>query len=412
VKRNSNLSRLLKLAQQDNSAAWQAVLTEVTDPSVPSGFGLEGIEESAESAKDLEAKINEVKEEPGTFSADDAKDLEEMMKDPDLLKTISDLSNGSDFSNGMDIPDQEKAGSKIIDTLFIKEASKYFSKKESIAILRDINIYQSLNFEPVKIASKKVSLQSSLFQKQFYFEKMCSDWNYLASSEIKKISSQRESLRLQKEAISLGEAWSGIKNVGKGIGGSVASGIKSTFSGLFKILPFVGLVWGTYNAYNSFKKYQSSEASIKSNFSDLADGDSDQLLNPTFIGSLIDKFRDDPESLLRVAQLNKISKYYKEEFLNFWYSLAWAISDLIASGAIILSGGATAVATGIVSWIARALGFTAIAGPLATGFLDFGIREYSDNRIGIKTIAEMNLRFSSSEDEDEPNNFDEMGFNS
>lgn len=411
MKRTSNLFKLLKLSQENNSEAWQAVLTEVTDPSVPSGFGLEGIEESAESAKDLEAKINEVKESPGTFSADDAKDLEEMMKDPDLLKTISDFSNGMDIP-GMDTPDQAKAASKIIDILFVKEASKYFSKKESIAILRDINIYQSLFSEPVKIASKKVSLQSSLFQKQFYFEKMCSDWNYLAGSEIKKISSRKESLRLQKEAISLGEAWSGIKNVGKGIGGSVASGIKSTFSGLFKILPFVGLVWGTYNAYNSFKKYQSSEASIKSNFSDLADGDSDQLLNPTFIGSLIDKFRDDPESLLRVAQLNKISKYYKEEFLNFWYSLAWAISDLIASGAIILSGGATAVATGIVSWIARALGFTAIAGPLATGFLDFGIREYSDNSIGIKTIAEINLKFYSSKDEDEPTTLDEMDFNS
>jgi hypothetical protein len=318
---------------------------------------------------------------------------------------------------GMDIPDQAKAGSKIIDILFVKEASKYFSKKESIAILRDINIYQSLFSEPVKIASKKVSLQSSLFQKQFYFEKMCSDWNYLAGSEIKKISSRKESLRLQKEAISLGGAWSGIKNVGKGIGGSVLSGIKSTFFGLVKFFPFVGLVWGTYNAYNSFKKYQSSEASIKSNFSDLADGDSDQLLNPTFIGSLIDKFRDDPESLLRVAQLNKISKYYKEEFLNFWYSLAWAISDLITSGAIILTGGATIVAKGILAWIVntlgvKALGFTAIAGPLATGFLDFGIREYSDNSIGIKTIAEINLKFSSSKDEDEPTTLDEMDFNS
>ena len=108
MKRNSNRLRLLKLAQQDNSEAWQAVLTEVTDPSVPAGFGLEGIEESAASAKALETKINEVKESPGTFSADDAKDLEEMMKDPDLLKTISDLSDG------MDIPDQAKAASKII----------------------------------------------------------------------------------------------------------------------------------------------------------------------------------------------------------------------------------------------------------------------------------------------------------
>jgi hypothetical protein len=80
VKRTSNLFKLLKLSQENNSEAWQAVLTEVTDPSVPSGFGLEGIGESAESAKDLEAKINEVKESPGTFSADDAKDLEEVIK--------------------------------------------------------------------------------------------------------------------------------------------------------------------------------------------------------------------------------------------------------------------------------------------------------------------------------------------
>jgi len=393
VKRISNLSRLLKLAQQDKSHAWQAVLDEVNNPGIPSGIGLEGIEESAESAKNLEVKINQAKQAPGTFSPDDAKDLEQMMKDPDLLKTITNLSNGG----GAQSDDQAKAASQIIDTLFVREASRYFSKKESAAILRDINLYQSLNSETIKIASNKVSLESVLLKKQFYFEKMCSDYNYLAVSEISKISSQKEGLRLQKEAISLGGIWSGIKEVGKGIAGLVPKGIKSTFSSLFKFLPFVGLIWATYEAYHSFEKAKSYEMSIKSHFSDLAEGDSEQLLNPTFIGSLIDKFSDDPETLLKVAQLNKVSEYYKEEFLNIWYSVAWAISDLILSGAIILTGGVAAVAEGIISWIVKSLGFVSIAGPVATGFLDFGIREYSDNKINIKTIAELGLKSSLSE---------------
>jgi len=40
VKRTSNLSRLLKLSQQDNAEAWQAVLEEVNNPDLPSGLDL------------------------------------------------------------------------------------------------------------------------------------------------------------------------------------------------------------------------------------------------------------------------------------------------------------------------------------------------------------------------------------
>lgn len=399
MKRTSNLSRLLKLSQQDNTEAWQAVLEEVNNPNLPSGLDLEGIHESAESAKNLETKINQSKKSAGTFSAEDVKDLERMVKDPEVLKIVSQYS-GDEASQA---EDQAKAASQIIDTLFIKEASKYFSKKESAAILRDINLYQSLNSMPTKIASNKVDLESALFQKQFYFKKMCSDLNYLSGSEIRKISIEKESANLQKEAISLGGVWDGIKEVGQGIGKAVTKGISSTFSSIFKFLPFIGLVLAIYEGYESFKKAQSSENMIKSHFSDLADGDLDQLLNPTFIGSLIDKFSNDPERLLKIVQLNRVSRYYKQEFLNVWYSVAWAISDLIISGSIILTGGAAAVAKGIMAWVVKTLGFAAIAGPLATGFLDFGTREYSDNEIKIKTIAETNLKSASSvERESEP----------
>lgn len=395
MKRTSNLSRLLKLSQQDNIGAWQAVLEEVSNPGLPSGLSLEGIHESAESAKKLETQISQSQQSPGTFSAEDAKNLEKMVKDPEILKLVNQYSD-------VGVPEadvQDKAASQIINTLFIREASKYFSRKESVSILRDINLYQSLNSPRVKIASSRVDLESRLLEKQYYFNKMCSDSSYLSGSEVIKISIQRDGSKLKKEAISLDGIWSGVKEVGK----TVIKGIGSTFSGLLKIAPFIGLVWAIYDGYESFKKAQSSEEVIKSHFSDLVDGDLDQLLNPTFIGSLIDKFSHDPESLLKIAQLNKVSRYYKQEFLNVWYSVAWAISDLIISGAIILTGGAAAVAEGITAWVVKALGFAAIAGPVATGFLDFGTREYSDNEIKIKTIAEMNLKSAPSvEVESEP----------
>ena len=388
MKRTSNLSRLLKLSQQDNTEAWQAGLEEVNNPDLPSGLDLEGIHESAESAKNLEIKIDQSKQSAGTFSAEDAEDLERMVKDPEILNIVNQYSGGEASQS----EDRAKAASQIIDTLFIKEASKYFSKKESISILRDINLYQSLSSPKTKIASSRVDLESRLLEKQHYFNKMCSDSNYLSGSELIKISIQREGSKLKKEAISFDGIWSGVKEVGK----TVTKGIGSTFSGLLKIVPFVGLVWAIYDGYESFKRTQSSEEVIKSHFSDLVDGDLDQLLNPIFIGSLIDKFSHDPERLLKIAQLNKVSRYYKQEFLNIWYSVAWAISDLIISGAIILTGGAAAVAEGITAWVVKTLGFAAIAGPLATGFLEFGTREYSDNEIKIKTIAETNLKSAPS----------------
>lgn len=414
MNRISYLSKLIKLAAQDELKAWQAVKAEVESDQLPEGIiDVAAIQESATAAQNLMAKAKEAKSAADSMSEEEKKEAEAAIKDPQFQGVIqSAISAGP----------KAAIASSIIDQLLVKSASKYIAEEDAIQIVKEINLYNRLNGLEVKIASRS-DFSRILFEKEAAFEKMCQDGEFLSESNFFKISC-KYSDGMTKQATEGTSLWQGVKNMGskalelggKGLG-YVGTGLKYGFKFLGTIMPFVGVLWAAKDAYESYENVNKSLEGLKSHFSDL--GNEDSLVDPKYIGGLISKFGNDPEKLLRVAQLNKVAEFYKKNWWNQWYSVLWFISDLIFSVGVIaalVGSGGTAAGVGAVImapleimteqilgkkavWLAGKAGLGSLAGSLATSLFGVGLGDYETNKKSISTLADTKIQSLSTSSE-------------
>lgn len=184
-----------------------------------------------------------------------------------------------------------------------------------------------------------------------------------------------------------------------GIFGSIWSTIKGGFKAVFHYFPFIGVVWALYEAYHDFEEVRKSSVTIRSNFSDL--GNEEQLFDAEYISSIIDKHRDDADKMLEVIKLNKVARFYSENFYMVWADVAWFISDLIGSiliiGAAVGTGGVAlgvgGAATLILGRISLALGLGSAAASISVGIFDTMLGKFDDNKTRIIEIAKDHVGF-------------------
>ena len=128
-----NLKRLLKIAQENNTADWQAVKAEIESPELPPGLvDVEAVQESNESAKELMSKAQEAKASVDSMSDEEKKSLGEGWNDKEFWDMASQASGGKISISG------------LIDALFVKKASEYMDRNDAIEIMREINLYSAL----------------------------------------------------------------------------------------------------------------------------------------------------------------------------------------------------------------------------------------------------------------------------
>lgn len=380
------IKKLLKLAQESNLEAWKAVMAESENPELPPGMIDEAVVESgAKVGEDLRRKGEEAEAVVTSMTPEELKELKKSLEDPEFKK----LTSGGSF---------KMTASAMIDFMLIKQASKYISKNDAIELVREINIYQNLYGSGIKIASSN-SLERVLFEKEAAFDLMLSDESRSVRSSFLKIS-KKYSDKITKEG---GSLWQSAKDIGsaaldlgsKAVGGGgkalsyVGRGIKSSFKLLFKWMPVIGIALSAYFAIDYFKEQKKAFDSAKKLFSEF--GDDNNLLDAEHISELISTFKDDPEKMLKITQLNKLAKYYKNKCLNMWYSVSDIIFNIIetiglvaAVAGTILSGGWAALFFWVIPLIGGLIGAGA---SVATTFFDYGLEAFTENTTKILSIC-------------------------
>jgi hypothetical protein len=408
MKNSVKIKRLLKLAQEGNLEAWMAVKAELESPNLPPGLIDEAaIQESNAATEKLVASTQEAKAKMEGLSPEEKQELASLLGNEEVLKAaLSKVSTAS-----------EK-----IDLLFVKIASKYIEEDDAINFIRNINLYKSLNGLENKIASKN-NLARVLAEKEFAFEKLSADKNFLIKSGLIKISSKYQN-GFTKEA----NSW--LSDAGKAISDSAGEAMKAIkgagslgrmgrlfFKFLGTILPFVGVWMAGKELFHAYNNVNKSLEFVKKQFSDL--GDSDSLLQGKYISQLVSNFSNDPEKLLRVTQLNKIAEFYESNWWEQIYSALWLVSDFFTSIAIIVAAVAT-VATGgaaagigavimaplavmaesvlgktATTWIMRA-GLTSLVGTLGKSWFGWGLGGFEENKKSIAVITDSAIKRLSS----------------
>ncbi len=361
------IRKLLKIAQEGSIEIWQQVKEEAESEELPPELDVASIQESAKVAEDLGEKAEAAKKSAESLTDEEKSTLKEASSEPGFLEKV--MSSGN----------IEASASFVIDTLFVKAASKKIGRKRATAIIRDINIYSSLHGSNLKIASRN-SIELALIRKKEAFDKMLSDEIFLKNAS-------PEYLMIKKS-----DFMSGLKGLAEGISGavgSIGSGIKTVLSGvwgfIWKVFPIITLFSSIKDGYNSYSMVQESLKKIVSNFSDL--GSEESLLDPKHISGLIEEFKNIPETLLRVTKLNKIAMFYKQHWYNIWFSVASAVEDIISIVLLFFSGGISAVVARVAGIIGIILGFGSLFGSLATSFFDLGVGDYIENSKTISGIA-------------------------
>lgn len=386
--RNSiKIKKLLKLAQEGDLEVWETVWAEAKNPELPPGMIDEAVVESgAEVGKNLIGQARKAEEVVNSMTQEELKELRILLNDHKL----------GEITSGIPV---KTTASAMIDFMLIKQASKYISKNDAIELVREINIYQSLHGSGIKIASSN-SLERVLLEKEAAFDLMLSDESRSVRSSFLKIS-QKYSGGITKEG---GSLWQSAKDIGsaaldlgsKAVGGGgkalsyVGRGIKSSFGLLFKWMPVIGVVWSAYYAVDYFKEQKKAFDSAKKLFSEF--GDDNNLLDAEHISDLISTFKDDPEKMLKITQLNKLAKYYKDKCLNMWYSVSDVLFNIVetiglvaVAAGTILSGGWAAT----ILWVIPLIGGLIGAGfSVATTFFDYGLEAFTENTTKILSICE------------------------
>jgi hypothetical protein len=290
--------------------------------------------------------------------------------------------------------------SGFIDALFVKSASYHVTKSEAMEIIREINLYKNLKGIEIKIASRN-DLMKSFLEKEEAFNRMCEDRDFLVGSSLFRISS-KYSKDLIKKADAGSSIWSTVKNFGSKALETGLTAIRHPLKFLGTVLPFVGLVLNAKYAYEAYENVEKALKGIENKFSDL--GNEDQLTDADYIGSLIEKFASDPEQLLRVAQLNKVAKFYLNNWYEQWFNLAMFISDLLFSIGIVVTAAGTgglsaaimlplqSMLKGIFLKAATWGGLSGAAGSIGMKYFDVGLGDFVKNNDHIRHIAETNLR--------------------
>ena len=383
------LKRLIKISQEANTELWEQLKAEVENEALPVGLvDVAAVEESAKDAESLMSSAKNAETALNSISDEEKKELGSSLFDPTFWDMASKASGGNVTT------------SSIIDTLFIKMAGEKIGKANAAWLIREINLYNSMNPVQIKIASRN-SLESSLISKVASFESMIADSSFLTEVNIKKAAS------INKRADLLGSVWDGAKNLGSGLLKGIKSVGRYTFKFIGTVLPFLGLFWNAKAAYNSFMNVRNSMAKVKEYFSDF--GKDDSILDAKYISGLISANKNDPEKLIKIAQLNKIGKFYQENWYRQWSSVLMFISDLIFSIGIV----ATAVGTGgvgaaimlpLVEMTEAVLGKAAVKwafalcltglGDLGMTFFDLGLGGYEDNKKQLLQLADSNISTS------------------
>ena len=288
MKNSVKIKRLLKLAQEGNLEAWMAVKAELESPNLPPGLIDEAvIQESNAAAEKLVANTQEAKAKIDGLSEEDKKEFTSLVSNPEILEAaMSKVSTAS-----------EK-----IDLLFVKIASRYIEEDDAINFIRNINLYKNLNGLENKIASKN-DLARALAEKEFAFEKLSADKDFLIKSGLTKISSKYQS-GFTKEA----NSW--LSDAGKAISDSAGEAMKAIkgagsfgrmgrlfFKFLGTILPFVGVWMAGKELLHSHNNVSKSLDLVKKQFSDL--GDSENLLQGKYISQMISKFSNDIMTIIK-----------------------------------------------------------------------------------------------------------------
>lgn len=385
--RNSiKIKKLLKLAQEGDLKVWETVRAESENPELPPGMIDEAVVESgAEVGKNLIVKGKEAKNVVNSMTQEELEELRILLNDHKL----------EEITSGMPV---NTTASAMIDFMLIKQASKYISKNDAIELVREINIYQNLHGSGIKIASSN-SLERVLFEKEAAFDLMLSDESHSVRSSFLKIS-KKYSDKITKEG---GSLWQSAKDIGsaaldlgsKAVGGGgkalsyVGRGIKSSFKLLFKWMPVIGIALSAYFAIDYFKEQKKAFDSAKKLFSEF--GDDNNLLDAEHISELISTFKDDPEKMLKITQLNKLAKYYKDKCLNMWYSVSDILFNIIetigivaAAAGTILSGGWAATILWVIPLIGGLIG---VGFSVATTFFDYGLEAFTENTTNILSIC-------------------------
>lgn len=385
--RNSiKIKKLLKLAQEGDLEVWETVRAEAEDPELTPGIiDKKVVESGAEVGKNLIGQARKAEEVVNSMTQEELKELRRLLNDHKL----------EEITSGMPV---NTTASAMIDFMLIKQASKYISKNDAIELVREINIYQNLHGSGIKIASSN-SLERVLLEKEAAFDLMLSDESRSVRSSFLKIS-QKYSGGITKEG---GSLWQSAKDMGsaaldlgsKVVGGGgkalsyVGRGIKSSFKLLFKWMPVIGIALSAYFAIDYFKEQKKAFDSAKKLFSEF--GDDNNLLDAEHISELISTFKDDPEKMLKITQLNKLAKYYKDKCLNMWYSVSDILFNIIetigivaAAAGTILSGGWAATILWVIPLI---FGLIGAGASIATTFFDFGLEAFTENTTNILSIC-------------------------
>lgn len=408
MKNSVKIKRLLKLAQEGNLEAWMAVKAELESLNLPPGLIDEAvIQESNAAAEKLVANTQEAKAKIDGLSEEDKKEFTSLVGNPEILEAaMSKVSTAS-----------EK-----IDLLFVKIASRYIEEDDAINFIRNINLYKNLNGLENKIASKN-DLARALAEKEFAFEKLSADKDFLIKSGLTKISSKYQS-GLTKRAESF------FERVTKEVGGAAGKAMEAVrgagsfgkmgrlfFKFLGTILPFVGMWMAGKEFLHSFNNVNKSLDLVKKQFSDL--GEPDSLVQSKYISQLILKFSNDPEKLLRVTQLNKVAEFYESNWWDRIYSALWFASDFLTSIAVIVAAAATVSTGGIAAgigavimaplavmaegvlgkslakWTLRA-GLSSTAGALGKAWFGLGLGGFEENKESITAVTDAAIERLSS----------------
>ena len=363
---DKNLKRLLKIAQNGSVEAWQAVKAEAESRDLPPGFQTDGLENTAAAAAQLTEKATEAKKALGGLSAEEMQVAKSVVSSDKFLNAAK--------SGAMVL------ASTMFDLILIKSGSRHMDKSEITEIVREANIYRSLNTVQIKIASRN-EFESAYFEKISAFDMMLSDSEFLKTSSILKISQKYSNSIIKEADLSSGikSLWSGAKGVlGKTMG--LAGGL------FFKLLPFGFMIWAAHDLYNAYNADEKALEELRATYSDL--GDEDSLLDSKYILKLINEHKNDPESMLRIVRLNKIAIYYKKN----WYAQIWAAAMIVMEVVGLILTGLTAGFFAIVMGLLKSILMgAAIFGPIATGFFDVGEEEYIQNLTRIATIADYNI---------------------
>ena len=380
------MERILKTSKfikksQSNLEAWKAVIAKVDANELPPGLVDENlVNESVEKAKILYDKSKEAKEKTDALSQEDLQNMVNMVQDPNVVNAINALQQN------------KITASEAFDVLFIKTASIYFGEKESSNMLKEINSYKEKEKERYKIASY------NKIEKVILDRKMILD----------EILSKRDGNGITKNA-QAASLWQRFTN----------NYIVKLFG---TVLPFISFIWAAHSLYETWTLLKKSIEFVKSHYSEFAEETSGDILEADIISGLIKKHSDEPEKLIRLAELNCVGTFYQQNWYAEIYEFMWLVMEFLASIAIIVfaiaSGGVGGISTVILAEmevvlsslfgktftsIFYGIGTTMFAAQMTQLVTGLGTGNYQINRASIRSIAEVTIkRLESSSYETNP----------